>query len=224
MLNEIEFESSLKSDHEIRKENEKKQQELVKGNVIFFFKKYITCNIHFLAGKIDMDSESEKKVLQSAQDFEDLNQEEISKFTFASRITDDDKKNNLKSLDRKLDDTLFFLCEHTLGKDNIFLLPQGKWQVGETLRQTAERIAKEKCGPEIKLHFYGNAPVGFYKYKYPQSERNEVVGAKVFFFRAIYKSGNISNKTLKYEWINDNEMKGKLKDAYYESVKSFCCI
>lgn len=32
MLKEIEFENSLKSDHEIRKEKEKRQQELIKCN------------------------------------------------------------------------------------------------------------------------------------------------------------------------------------------------
>jgi large subunit ribosomal protein L46 len=204
MLKKIEFENSLKSDHEVRKELDKRQQDLVKS------------------GKIDIDSESDNRVLQTAQDFEDASQDELSKFTFAPRETDDDKKNNTKSLNRKLDETLVLLCEHKFGKENTWLLPQGKWIEGETLRQTAERIAKERCGPEMKLHFYGNAPIGFYKYKYPVSERKEAVGAKVFFFRAIYKSGEISDKELNYEWISDVDLKSKLKNQYYDSVKNFC--
>lgn len=178
----------------------------------------------FAAGKLDNEGDTEAVVLQTAQDFEDAGHDELAKFEGAARETEDDKKNNTKSLNRKLDDTLMFVCNHQLGKENLLLLPQGKWNEGETLRQTAERIVKEKCGSDLKVHFYGNAPVGFYKYKYPASERKEAVGAKVFFFRAIYNSGEISDKKLTYEWINDDELKKKLKsNTYYESVKSFCC-
>lgn len=44
--------------------------------------------------------------------------------------------------------------------------------------QTAERIVKEQCGPELNVQFLSNAPCGFYKYKYP-SEVNGKIGAKV---------------------------------------------
>lgn len=178
----------------------------------------------FTAGKIDNEGETDSIVLQTAQDFEDAGHDELAKFECAPRETEDDKKNNTKSLNRKLDDTLMFVCNHQLGKENVTLLPQDKWIEGETLRQTAERIVREKCGTDLKVHFYGNAPIGFYKYKYPASERKESVGAKVFFFRAIYNSGDVADSKLKYEWINDDELKSKIKsNSYYESVKSFCC-
>lgn len=150
-------------------------------------------------------------------------QDELSKFVPAPRETEDDKKNNIKSLNRKLDETLVFVCDHNLGKENVMLLPQGKWNQGETLRQTAERIVSEKCGSDIKVHFYGNAPIGFYRYKYPLSERKETVGAKVFFFRAIYKDGNVSDSKQNFMWINEDEMRGKVKNVYYEAVKQFMC-
>lgn len=150
-------------------------------------------------------------------------QDELSKFEAAPRETEDDKKNNVKSLNRKLDDTLVFLSEQKLGKDSIMLLPQGKWNEGESLRQTAERIVSEKCGSDLKVHFYGNAPIGFYRYKYPSTERKETVGAKVFFFRAVYKGGNVIDPKQNYMWINEEEMKGKVKDIYYDAVRQFLC-
>lgn len=65
MLKRIEFENSLKSDHELRKEREKNQQNMnAKDNE-------------------DMDPIS----LQTAQDFEDSNQEELKNFKFAPTIT-----------------------------------------------------------------------------------------------------------------------------------------
>lgn len=153
-----------------------------------------------------------------------MGQEELSKFKFAPRVTEDDKNNNIKSLNRKLDDTLFLVCDHKLGNDNVMLLPQGKWIEGESLRQTAERIVKEKFGSDVIVHFYGNAPIGFYRYKYPQAERKETVGAKIFFFRAIYKSGNVvDKKSPNYMWINEDELKTKVKDTYFNAVKSFLC-
>lgn len=150
-------------------------------------------------------------------------QDELQKFTAAPRETEDDKKNNVKSLNRKLEDTLVFLCDHKLGKENVTLLPQGKWNQGETLRQTAERIVAERCGSDLKVHFYGNAPVGFYRYKYPASDRKETVGAKVFFFRAIYKGGNVADQKQNFMWINENEMKGKIKENYLDTIKTFMC-
>lgn len=150
-------------------------------------------------------------------------QEELSKFTFSSRETEDDKKNNVKSLNRKLEDTLVFVCDHKFGKESVMLLPQGKWNEGETLRQTAERIVADRCGSDFKVHFYGNAPVGFYRYKYPASDRKEKVGAKVFFFRAIYKGGDVADQKQNFMWVNENEMKGKVKENYLDTIKTFMC-
>ena len=170
-----------------------------------------------------------------------MGQEELNKFDFAPRETEDDKSNNIRSLNRKLSDTLMFLCDHKIGKENVLLLPQGeifkliiildfiklfysdKWIQGETLRQTAERIVQQKCGDELKVHFYGNAPVGFHKYKYPASERNDAVGAKIFFFRAIYKGGDVKAPNQDFMWINTIEIDEKLKGNYLKSVKSFMC-
>lgn len=158
--------------------------------------------------------------MQTAQDYEDASNDEFSKFIAAPRETEDDKNNNVKSLNRKLDETLLFVCEQKLDADEKrLLLPQAKWKEGETLRQTAERIVKETCGTDLKVHFYGNAPVGFYKYKY-QSPMNETVGAKVFFFRAIHKSGNVDNSKLNYEWVNGDELKGKVRNSYLHAVQS----
>ncbi|XP_001660444.2 39S ribosomal protein L46, mitochondrial [Aedes aegypti] len=202
MLDQIEFENSLKSNHEIRKEMEKRQAELLK------------------AGKIDLDSEALK---QTAQDLEDAYNDEFSKFKPASRITEADKANDLKSLNRKLEETLVLLTEQKLGDKKYFLLPQGKHSASESLRQTAERVLKENVGEALKVTFYGNAPVGFYKYKYPNATRQEAVGAKVFFFRCVLNSGsqNVTEKKANFQWLDQSELEKTLKQPYYHSVSQF---
>lgn len=201
MLTQIEFENSLKCDHEMRKEREKIQAELLKK------------------GEIDMDLDAESSK-QTAQDFEDACNEEFSKFKLAPRTTEADKSNDIKSLNRKLDETLVFVVQQQLGKDKCFILPQAKWIQGETMRQTAERALKESSEGGIAAQFYGNAPCGFYKYKYPQKERAETVGAKIFFFRAALRKHlqQQVDPMLTFQWRTKNELDEVLKRPYRTTV------
>ena len=203
-LNQTEFENSQKSTHEINHEKELIQVELIKK------------------GKIDVDIDMES-TKQTAQDFEDSCTEEMAKFTFAHRTADGDQLNDFKNLDRKLEETLILLVNHKLGKDDLMLLPQGKWNTGETLRQTAERVVREMCCENLKVKFYGNSPCGFYKYKYPidVKEKKDTVGAKVFFFRAAYKSGMIADQNKAYGWFPLEEVKKQVKEPYYQSLSQF---
>ncbi|XP_050075342.1 39S ribosomal protein L46, mitochondrial [Anopheles maculipalpis] len=203
MLDQIELEKSLKSNHELRKETEKQQLELLK------------------AGKIDLDSEALK---QTAQDLEDAYNEEFARFKPAPRVTEADEKNDIRSLDRKLEETLVLLVEQKLGAKSHYLLPQGLHKKGESMRQTAERTLKECCGENLQVTFYGNAPIGFYKYKYPANARTEATGAKVFFFRSVLKDTNAniaSNSKVKYQWLSQEELKKQLQQSYYQSVSQF---
>ncbi|XP_058831820.1 large ribosomal subunit protein mL46 [Topomyia yanbarensis] len=202
VLDKTEFEKSLKSNHELRKEMEKKQTELLK------------------AGKIDLDSEALK---QTAQDLEDAYNDEFSKFKPSPRVTEADRKNDVKSLQRKLEETLILLTEQKLGEKSYYLLPQGRHVAGESLRQTAERVLRESTGDSLKVTFYGHAPVGFYKYKYPAGVRQGTVGAKVFFFRSVLKpdSANISDGKAKFQWLDQPELEKVLKEPYFNSVSQF---
>lgn len=202
MLADIEFENSMKSDHEIRHERDLLMAErLKKGDV-----------------ELDLD----ESVKQTAQDAKDAYKEELKKFQFASRTTEADSKGDRKSLERKLDETLMLLVEQTVGEKKHFLLPQGLRNEGETLRETADRVIREKCGDSLSARIYGNSPVGFYKYKYPSGHRQNAVGAKVFFYRAVVNdnSGPINTPST-FEWLTKAEMDGKLPSDYSKSVHTF---
>ncbi|KAI5636135.1 39S mitochondrial ribosomal protein l46 domain-containing protein [Phthorimaea operculella] len=199
LLSTVEIEKSLKSDHELRHEQDKIQAELLKNE----------------SSDVDMDAVS--KI--TAQDMEDAANEEYAQFKFASIETEADKKKDKSSTERHLQRHLVLVTPIKLGQDSKTLLPQGLWKEGETLRQTAERIVKESCGPDLKVHFLSNAPCGFYKYKYP-AEINGKVGAKVFFYYANYKAGNAAGKS-KAHWLTRNELTDILPERYNKSVKEF---
>ncbi|XP_068632758.1 large ribosomal subunit protein mL46 [Battus philenor] len=199
----IEVEKSLKSDHEIRHENDKIQAELLKND----------------AHDVDLDAVS--KI--TAQDFEDAANEELAQFKFASIETEADKTCDKTTADRCLQRHLVLVTPVKLGNETKMLLPQGNRQEGETLRQTAERILKEHCGPDLKVQFLSNAPCGFYKYKYPSNIQTEgKIGAKVFFYYANYKSGCAETKNnTKFNWLTRNELTELLPAKYNKSVQEF---
>ncbi|EDV50226.1 39S ribosomal protein L46, mitochondrial [Drosophila erecta] len=203
LLWRVEYENSLKSNHELKHEREIVQAELIKQ------------------GKIQVDLEDGGSK-QTAQDLKDAYVEELKKFQLGSRTTPDDQANKTTSTDRCLEETLYLLVQQKLGQQEHLILPQGKRQEGESMRQTAERVLRERCGQELQVLFYGNAPVGFHKYKYPSNQRTESVGAKVFFYRASLRSGQVPEKVTKFEWLPKEALNGKLTNAAYaESIKKF---
>ncbi|XP_032515227.2 large ribosomal subunit protein mL46 [Danaus plexippus] len=195
----VEVEKSLKSDHELRHENDKVQAELLKNESI----------------EVDLDAVS--KI--TAQDFEDASQEELSKFKFADIITEADKNGDKGTYERCLQRHLVLVTDVKLGNKVWKLMPQGLWKEGESLRQTAERVISEQCGPEFKVKFLSNAPCGFYKYKYP-NDIDGKIGAKVFFYYANHNNGEVSKK-LNPNWLTRKEMVEALPDRYNKSVQSF---
>ncbi|KAG5868042.1 hypothetical protein JTB14_001734 [Gonioctena quinquepunctata] len=197
---DIELERSLKSNIELRHEADLVQLELLKKG-----------------GDIgDMDS----NLKQTAQDLMDLWNEEASKFKPHGRTTEADKQNDSKSLSRKLDKNLVYVVNQKIGDKTYYMLPQDLRQGGETLRQSAERILKQTGGPELKAQIFGNAPCGFYKYKYPTNIQQEsgVVGAKVFIYFARYLKGHLPQKSLDYKWLDKKELQKTLPPKYSDSV------
>lgn len=207
ILQEIEFEKSLKSDHELRHGRDLQRMEKIKKGTMTDFD--------------DMDQASN----QTAQDYLDKNKEELSKFKLASRLTDADKTEDKKSLNRKLEENLVLVIKQKLGQKDFWILPQGLWINGETLRETAERILKESCGNNLNIRFYGNVPCGFYKYKYPKEKREQsnMEGVKIFFFKATLLHGNVGLNKIwtDYEWATVKELDDKFIPSYMKNTKLF---
>ncbi|XP_029164303.1 39S ribosomal protein L46, mitochondrial-like isoform X2 [Nylanderia fulva] len=197
LLKRIEYENSFKSDHELRVEKEEKLK------------------------NSSEDVEKRDILIQTAQDFEDSSQEELNNFTFAPIITKFDEQNITSTLKWKLDKNLLLLIQQKVGNTYYWIPPQGIRKEGETMRQTAERVLQDICGTEIKAKFYGNAPIGFYKYKYPKKFNEQgIYGAKIFYFLAKYIDGNVVSN-VKYQWLDDTEFKKVLPLGMQKSISQF---
>nr|XP_053647755.1 39S ribosomal protein L46, mitochondrial-like [Cherax quadricarinatus] len=137
-----------------------------------------------------------------------------------------DDTSDLGSLNRSQERSLLLVVKQKLGSSYEWSLPQTPWLPGETLRQTCERVVKERCGDSLKVKFLGNAPCGFYKYKYPKNVRaNGFIGAKVFFYKAqvIDNNGavNPGEDIAEYQWLSQNELDDKFRRSYAKSVSQF---
>lgn len=87
--------------------------------------------------------------------------------------------------------------------------------------QTAYRTVQELCGNNIKVQFYGNAPIGFYQYTYPKNiQEKGRNGAKIFYFLAKYISGDIS-PNVKHCWLDREELKKALHPDVRRSIAKF---
>ncbi|XP_076626523.1 mitochondrial ribosomal protein L46 isoform X2 [Colletes latitarsis] len=195
-----EYENSLLSDFEIRL---KKESQLTK--------------------KVTTDDDDDDDVLvhQTAQDYEDANKQELKNFKFAPRISEFEEDNKVVSLKRKLDKNLMLLVEQSIGNANFWIPPQSVRKQEETMIQTAYRTVQELCGNNIKVKFYGNAPIGFYQYKYPKDMRDKGQnGAKIFYFLAKYISGDISSN-VNYCWLDREELKKTVHPNIHESLSQF---
>ncbi|KAM4748391.1 large ribosomal subunit protein mL46 [Rhinophrynus dorsalis] len=206
MLQQMELEKSLYSDHEIRLMEDEARLRRKQSDLY------------------DSDEENDDKEIVMAQDLEDLWEQKSRKFLMASRVTEADKKNDRSTLNRKLENNLVLLVKEKIGKEEFWMFPQIEWQCGETMRQTAERALSTLSDSSIQVNFLGNAPCGFYKYKFPKLLRtDDAVGAKVFFFKALLKSGDLAPKLKKgeYAWVTKDELKDYLKPAYLSQVNRF---
>lgn len=204
VLNKVENEMSFKSDHEIRLLKDKLYGEELKKSNSF----------------INVDQVN----VQTGQEFEDISENEHKAFKFADRITEDDVINNVGSTNRRLSNSLLLLIKQNLGKSSNWVLPLGLRQEGETMRQAAERVLLETCGTNMQTKFLGNAPVGFYKYRYPKSAIcQQSIGMKIFFFKAQLLSGNVSKEVCSnFQWLSQQELASNiLQEDYLRNVKMF---
>lgn len=206
MMQQIELEKSLLSDHELQLLEDAERMSRKQSE--------------------DYDSDEEEshgdQEIMLAQDLEDTWEQKMKSFQPAPRVRAE-VDNDPTCAERCLSDSLVLLAEQQVGGEKLWLLPQAPWKEGETLRETAERALASLPAAGFKATFLGNAPCGVYKYKLPKAARTEsFIGTKVFFFKAILADGappSAANAPLL--WVRKSELQQYLKPAYLMKVDRF---
>ncbi|XP_061424900.1 large ribosomal subunit protein mL46 isoform X1 [Lethenteron reissneri] len=213
LVQQIELERSALSDHEIQLVEDAARIQMRQANE-----------------ELDSDDEDDRPGIVTAEDKEDMYEQRLKQFQPGSRVTDADTRDDRTSLERRLDDKLVLIVQQRLGQEDVWLLPQVAWNEGETLRDTAERALGDAAGSGLQAKFMGNAPFGFYRYKFPVAMRQpSAIGAKVFFFKAVLLGGDVTGTVAdagatagpRHVWVTRRELKDYLKPAYLKAVESF---
>ena len=155
-------------------------------------------------------------------------------FEPAPRITLADDTGDRRTIERRLDTSLFLLVKKDR-ESHAWQFPQGGWEEdkdGHSLRATAERELKEECGEDLPVYFVSNAPNAMYAYEFPPNiqESRNAFGAKVFHYRAWYQGIygdskaatpvlNAQEGLVDFAWVAPDEMHEYLPAGYCELLE-----
>jgi 8-oxo-dGTP pyrophosphatase MutT (NUDIX family) len=144
--------------------------------------------------------------------------EDLALFRAASRVSDADTSNDVRSVRRALGNSLFL----TVKKDraqHAWGFPQGGYEPdkdGEHLRNAAARELAEECGADLRVYFYGHGPIFHTEYLFDDASvraHHKADGTKVFFYPAMYLGGDVdlnATELADYQWMKLDEVVANL--------------
>lgn len=143
----------------------------------------------------------------------------------APRITDADRANDVRSLNRALDQRLYFVVKRSEGAKH--------WQFPQVLatdpnvsmrdytRQALNSVVPASSRPN--LHHLSFVPTCHLEHVFSPhyQQKHDVYGVKIFFYRVMLMSGEIKSITqaADYNWATDEELKSLFSKDYYNAVK-----
>ncbi|KAK4502497.1 hypothetical protein PRZ48_005922 [Zasmidium cellare] len=156
----------------------------------------------------------------------------------ASRITEADEQNDVKSLNRKLDRSLYLLVQN---KDGQWRFPEDRVYGRENLHQAAERILLQAGGINMNTWVLANHPIGHYvnAFKSPilskilpnrlvrtsRELEQEEYGEKVFFLKSRILAGqaDLSQNEYKdkdFSWLAKEEVEKVVSKHYWSQIRN----
>ncbi|KAG9295679.1 hypothetical protein G9A89_002997 [Geosiphon pyriformis] len=150
--------------------------------------------------------------------------QESQKVNVADRVTEADRIQDMKSLDRALQRTLYLIVKKPRDQHS-WQFPQGGLEKQENLYQAAKRELAEECGRDMDVWFVGRRPIGVYQYRFVEPivfDQNRFDGAKVFFMKAHIFAGQAKvdhNEIVDFAWVTKQEMQEYVHPDYYAAVK-----
>ncbi|KAI1340498.1 39S mitochondrial ribosomal protein L46-domain-containing protein [Xylariaceae sp. FL0016] len=140
------------------------------------------------------------------------------------RITEADKTNDVRRLDRALDKTLYLVVRGSNGK---WQFPSDHVATDESLHETAARALEQSAGVNMNTWMVGRAPIAHH---IVQPEFNEDTslkkrGEKAFFLKGRILAGqaDLTNNKMgldDFQWLTKAELKEKLGGGFFHSIRN----
>lgn len=176
---------------------------------------------------IPMPSEAfltERDVLEGRKEpnFKDALAEEYQP---GPRITKADHDHDTKSLDRALDERLYFLVKAS-HNSKVYRFPQilandDDIKLWDYAKKAFNAVTVLDDRPDV--HFIGNRPCCHLEHVFPVKYQQEfdVYGVKIFFYRAVLLNGQINQvkNSVDYIWARETELKDLVGGNYYNSIE-----
>ncbi|OLL24216.1 54S ribosomal protein L17, mitochondrial [Neolecta irregularis DAH-3] len=139
------------------------------------------------------------------------------------RITEADRTNDTRSLDRKLDRRLYLLIQKNR-EENAWRFPQISVANGGVLHTSAEIALHTAVGKNMNTWFVGETPVCHYRYSYPEAKQNRTLlrGARIFFLRAHIFAGQAvpnGSDVKDFMWLTKEEIKEYVAPDYWLGIR-----
>ncbi|KAI0562294.1 39S ribosomal protein L46 mitochondrial [Gracilaria domingensis] len=147
------------------------------------------------------------------------------KYRPAPRVTEADRTNDQKSLDRALKERLYFVIRRTGNSPNMQFPQVLASKDDVTMKEFAESALKSVTVPASRpvFHVISYSPASHLEHVYPPSyqQKHDVYGVKIFFYRVMLLSGDVSptRNCEDYMWARDCELPELLGHEYYASIK-----
>ncbi|KAJ1797383.1 hypothetical protein LPJ59_003176 [Coemansia sp. RSA 2399] len=125
------------------------------------------------------------------------------------RETEADAAGDVRSLERKLDRTLYLLVK--VGSQWVF--PQGAVEAEEALHQAAKRNLRDACGGDMDVWTVGHGPVGHHE----AGDRTTTFFIKGHILRGQAKPA--SALASDFRWVTREEVESAVSPEYWGSVK-----
>ncbi|KAK9366088.1 39S mitochondrial ribosomal protein L46-domain-containing protein [Lipomyces kononenkoae] len=170
------------------------------------------------------DRRSKQEVVLPERDVERESEESAkiyAKIVPRSRITEADKKNNFRSLERKLDRTLYLLVKKDR-EENAWKFPAAEVLDGETLARTAARLLHEAGGLNMNTWLVSNTPAAYHHYSYKPEDKEKYGGAKIFYLKSRIFAGTFvpqkGSGIVDYAWVTKDEIQDYVHKGYWASM------
>ncbi|KAL4563769.1 hypothetical protein LXL04_027814 [Taraxacum kok-saghyz] len=131
-------------------------------------------------------------------------------FVPAPRITEADKINDKKSLQRALDRRLYLLLYGdsygTPKGQDVWHFPEKVYKSEETLRKCAESALESVIGDLSHTYFVGNAPMGHIAMP-PTDKKKDTPSFKRFIFKSqVIATNKVDIKSKDFVWVTKDEL------------------